>query len=392
MKHRAGRLSVGLGRYVAPITLAAFVAGGCGGTASGVASSPSPAPTQSGPLEIGVAGTSMWALSQNGLFLSTDEGQQWAAISLPSGASAASVAAVATAPSRPIWAAVLESGDLHLYRRTVDGEWADTILVPKWPDIVTQYGSPDTVMIEPGPSQIVAVTATIHVGMTSAFSTLFVSADDGQTFQGQPPQVASDTNTAWWSVTMISPQSGVLVAGPVHQRLFSTSDGGATWSAVPISTVSSSTLFGLGTPSVSGSGVRILLTAKTDAGESVSVLVSDDEGLTFHASSQTPLSLPKYDAPVTASALDSTVWVIPPGGGKLYESSSDGQDWTAVDAPSLPADTLSISLSSSSSATAVVQNNQCTGWKSSCTSFASLLSTTDAGHTWVSVALPTGAS
>jgi photosystem II stability/assembly factor-like uncharacterized protein len=332
----------------------------------------------------GMDGSSLWMVSKTEVSVSRDLGRGWALLPPPSGLDVESIEALITAPDRPLFIASLEGEGVHVFRWAEDGPWVDAMLVPTWPAIVKQYGAPDMVTMAVGPEGLISVTATVHVGMTSAFSSLFISTDDGLSFKERPPATASDTDTLWWAIAMASSSSGVLIAGPARQWLFHTSDGGTTWSPVPLG-LDESDGYQLGDPTVNGLEIEVPVTVETTGGEAVSILVSNNSGQTFTKPSGSPLELPRYNPPVVADTLGPTTWVVGPDGGHVYVSADRGQTWASIDAPTLPPDILTINLSSSTDATAEIMSTSCTGSKSGCQDSRYLLSTIDGGKTWTAI-------
>jgi hypothetical protein len=126
------------------------------GTSSNPSSSPTSAPVAGDlPGSVSLSGSSAWMLLDSGLSVSDDAGRTWATVPLPSSVASAAVAAVTTAPSRPIWLAV-KSGDGYLLYRKVDAaaSWSSVLLTPSWallPSDQGIQGPADMVRITPGP-------------------------------------------------------------------------------------------------------------------------------------------------------------------------------------------------------------------------------------------------
>lgn len=357
-----------------------------GGRSSG-APSASPSSTQQHLLEgkVGFAGAAGWTLSPTGLAVSEDGGTQWSAVSLPAGVMASLIVAVAHRAAGPLWIAVTDGQGVDLYRRLDPaGQWSSTRLLPSWPAVAAWNGPPDTVSITPGPAGLVTVVTSLRVGMSSGFSSLFVSSDAGATFEQHPAPSESEVNVVWWSATLVTPQSGVVVAGPTQEQLFHTSDGGTSWSAASGAGLPAVGTYGLGTPVVVGADLELPITSEmSDGSETFSLFISHDGGATFSDTGGSAVHVaPDYNAPAISDSLGQVTWVVPPSGGTIFESTNQGRTWTTVAATGLSEGVLRISLTSPVSATAVMVSSSCTGYKTGCQSQGYLMGTTDGGRTW----------
>ena len=333
---------------------------------------------------VGLNGSEAWTLSDSGLSLSQDGGRTWSPMSLPSGVSSSAVLTVSAAAGRAVWLAVLESDGVRLFSRP-DGSstWSSKLLAPTWAASSEAGGQPvQSVIVTPGPSGLVTVAETIGLGMSTAADALFVSTDDGQTFT-QHPATASGSSF-WASVTFVSSQAGALVEGPgtaPHVIQF-TSDGGNTWSSPAITGLPADGLYQFGPSLLNGSDIEVPVTTYTSAGAADSnffLLISHDGGATFApAGTAIPSAGNFYPA---FDSLGQVTWVAL-GGSVLKETPDGGQTWTTVTAAGLPAGASSIQLTGPTSATAMVQENGCTGNKTGCYNRTYLVATTDGGHTW----------
>jgi photosystem II stability/assembly factor-like uncharacterized protein len=336
------------------------------------------------PAPVTLSGSSAWMLLASGVSLSNDGGRTWTTTPLPSGVTSAKVAAVATAPGRPLWLAVRSGGGYRLYRKPDGGTaWSSVQLTPSWGSL-SWGGTADMVRLTPGPGSLVTVAETMAGGNTSAITSLFVSNDDGKTFIQHPPRNGSDPNaySYWNSVTFATPKTGLVIAGPStypHDFLH-TSDGGATWSAAEVTGLPEAPYYTPDTPLLAGSDILVPVSiCGPDCGPSTFVLlVSHDGGATLGAAGAAiPIGVNAYPA---VAALGSTVWVA--AGNAIEESADGGRTWTAVPAGGLPAGVTSMALTGPNSATAVIGESGCRGFKADCWSSRYLVATTDGCRTW----------
>jgi photosystem II stability/assembly factor-like uncharacterized protein len=108
------------------------------------------------------------------------------------------------------------------------------------------------------------------------------------------------------------------------------------------------------------------------------LLVSHDGGATFDPMG---VPIPSGGNASAVAALGSITWVST-GGGIIQETTDGGQTWTAVTAAGLPINVSSLDLTGPTSATAVVVDSGCAGFKTDCWYRNYLVATTDGGRTW----------
>jgi photosystem II stability/assembly factor-like uncharacterized protein len=356
---------------------------------TGAPSAP-PSPSASGPLpgdlpgSVTLSGSSAWMLLDNGVSISNDAGRTWTAVALPSGVASSTVRAVAVAPGRPVWLAVHSGDGYRLYRKpNAAAPWSSVLLTPSWALLPYTSGPADMVKITPGPGSIVTVAETMSGGSSGAFSSLFVSTDDGKSFVQHPPRSSSEANMYWASVTFTTAESGLVIAGPdTYSHVFlHTSDGGTTWSESKVTGLPAAPNYTPGTPMLIGSNIQVPVTicAAECSTSTFLLLVSHDGGATF---SPQGVAVPAGDAAGDATgSLGPITWTAT-GGGIIQETTDGGQTWTAVAATGLPINVTTFDLTGPTSATAVVVDSGCAGFKTDCWYRYYLVATTDGGRTW----------
>jgi hypothetical protein len=334
---------------------------------------------------VGFYGATAWILSAGGLSVSQDGGRSWTAVALPDRMPSSSVLAVSAALGRAVWLAAVEGDGIRLYRKAeAAASWSSTPLMPSWPAISGVSGQPiESAILTPGPAGLVTVAETIGTGNFNASTSLFVSTDDGKTFVQHPPPVSNDAAALYWdSVTFVTPSSGVvdLRAGTADPtELLHTSDGGATWLKVSPATISTFDNRYYGKPVIVGSDIEVPMSSWTaDGTTTFSLMVSHDGGATF-APLGTPLQVGAYTA--SSDTLGQVTWVVAGAVSTIYETSDAGQTWTSV----TPAGVQYVGdfhLTGPASATAVIGESGCNGFKTDCWSRSYLVATTDGGRTW----------
>jgi photosystem II stability/assembly factor-like uncharacterized protein len=352
-----------------------------------VASSSPAGPSTTGPVPADLPGTvtlngsSAWMLLDSGISLSNDAGRTWATVPLPADIASSAVKAVATAPNRPIWLAV-QSGDGYLLYRKANATvaWSSVLLTPSWTLLPSVSGPADMVMITPGPGNLITVAETQSGGSTGAVTSLFISTDDGASFVQHPPHSGSEANMYWKSVTFTTPQTGLVIDGPdtYPHNFLHTTDGGSTWSESRIAGLPEAPNYEVGAPFLVGSDIAVPVTIfGVDTGATTFILlVSHDGGASF-----APQGVAIPAGSITVGTLGQIVW-LPTGSGIVEETADGGQTWTAVTATGLPINVSSLALTSPTSATAVVIDSGCEGFKTNCYYRNYLVATTDGGRTW----------
>ena len=357
---------------------------------------PSASPTQSAAPNIatpnyllgtvGMNGSAAWALSDSGLSLSQDGGRTWSAVVLPTGVQSSAVLGVSAVHDRAVWLAVNGKAGVVIYRKSGTDAWTSTPpLLPSWAAAAEWTGQPvQSVGVTPGPAGLVTVTETIGLGNSTAAEALFVSTDDGHTFAQHPPKAPS-SGSVWSSVVFATSQTGALVsgAGTNPHEISYTSNGGDTWSKAAVSGLPAPAAgdYELGQLLLVGSDIELPVTtfATGSTDYTFLLLVSHDGGATFAPAGTAIPSVgnafPAFDS------LGQVSWAVF-GAAAVHETADGGQTWTTVAAAGLPKGVASIHLTGTTSATAVVAETGCTGFKTGCYNRTYLVATTDGGATW----------
>jgi photosystem II stability/assembly factor-like uncharacterized protein len=386
---------VGRARFKSVILLTTCLAiSGCGtgidSPSAGGDVSPTTAPTVPGHQiagRFGSTGSALWLVSEAGLSTSDDGGLHWQTHSLPAGVTASAIADAAWVPERRLWIAVPSDEGVHLYGMAMgSSSWSDKLLIPTWPSEAGAAGPAGSVEITPGPGGLLTVAATVPGGTDVAFSSLFLSTDDGQTFVEHPASPGSPANVTWNQLVFADPQSGVVVGGTSRNTLLHTSDGGTSWTEVSATGAPTSGSYYLGNPVVVDADIEVPLIALPSNGKGVtlSLLLSHDGGATFAGSTGSPLDLGTAVNPALAS-YGKILWAAPAVGGQVYETADEGRTWTSVAAASLPSGVSILVLTSATSATALIGLIGCQGFVPNCWTSAYLVDTTDGGRTWTAV-------
>ena len=331
---------------------------------------------------LGFNGLMVWNQTDSGIDVSHDAGRTWSQVGLAD-VQAASILAISGAPGRALWIAAKDGMGVRLFRRPdAGGSWSSTLLVPSWPTIFDVNGQPiESVILTPGPAGVVTVAETIGVGNSVADTSLFISTDDGMSFTQHQPSAGSLANLYWESVTLVTPDSGVVVEGSnIPVDLIHTPDAGTTWVTSLISGLPAVDVNYFGTPVANGTDIEVSVTswASTDNNNvNFAILTSHDGGATFKVGTLLPIGPNGFQT----DTLGLVTWGFDWGTGTLYQTNDGGQTWSSLDA-ALPNGVGRIHLTGPDSAVAVYSDSSCNTLRADCHQGTYLMSTTDGGRTW----------
>jgi len=187
----------------------------------------------------------------------------------------------------------------------------------------------------------------------------------------------------WASVTFTTAESGLVIAGPdTYPHVFlHTSDGGSTWSESKVAGLPAAPNYTPWPPMLVGSDIQVPVTiCGTDCSTTAFLLlVSHDGGASFNPQG---VGIPAAANPIGAvGSLGQEIWVST-GGGPLQETTDGGRTWTSVTQTGLPMNVSVLDLTGPTSATAVVIDSGCSGFKTDCWYRNYLVATTDGGRSW----------
>jgi photosystem II stability/assembly factor-like uncharacterized protein len=286
------------------------------------------------------------------------------------------VSAVSADAGGHVWLAISHARTVDVYRRGPAATgWTRQVLSVS-PGGYDVGGAAPTVAITPEAAGLLTIEAFWILGNASAYSDLFVSADDGSHFS-EHPYIGLHLGPP----VFVDQQHGVVVAGPASTVVDRTSDGGASWRLVPppgLTTTTQGLTYG---PAAVVDGDLEVVASRTsdDGAQQVWLDRSTDGGATFAAIEQPPLSIPaaQSDGDVPGSFLGDVVWLI--GVGRIYRSSDGGRSWRTVPTT---VELQAISVLGAQSAIGVAGNSACAVGKSQCSLSQYLVRTSDGGQSW----------
>jgi photosystem II stability/assembly factor-like uncharacterized protein len=289
-----------------------------------------------------------------------------------------SITTITAAGGRGLWLAVWRRPAIDLYHLDAGlAGWSHRTLVPSLPSSLGFLaGQLPGVSITLAPTNVVTVVACWGITGTQAYSTLFISSDDGITFAQHPTDIGLFVS----SDTFLSPQPGIIVAGPVNNDLYRTADGGASWVPVTIPGPPSGPAVSYGTPGVAGTQLLLpVIVTSSDGAQALSIYRSTDAGAAFVGPTGPPLNLQASlsAGDVSPAIAGSLIWL--PARGRIYQTTNAGATWTTV---MTAQSAYPISLISSSQAIGTAADSGCRSFKTDCYNYSYLIATTDGGRSW----------
>lgn len=218
-------------------------------------------------------GRTAWPLTATRLSVSWDAGRDWSAAALPAGVAPSSITAITAAGGRGLWLVAWRRLAIELYHLDAGlAGWSRRTLAPSLPSsLAFLRGQRPGVSITLAPASVVTVVADRGITSTQAYSTLLISTDDGLTFAQHPADIGLFVS----SDTFLSPQRGLIVAGPVNNDPYRTADGGASWSPVTIPGLPSGpavSYVSYGTPAAAGTQLLLpVIVTSSDGAQALSI-------------------------------------------------------------------------------------------------------------------------
>lgn len=307
---------------------------------------------------------------------SADSGQSWAPLRLPAKVASGHCIAVT---SGQISAVTVDSAGMA-YRRSTDGgaTWSRIAVPLSEPTGAAQLAlSPD--------GKRAAILATLPgTANSGGLGELFVQTSDGRLVARSAPV---DGSLAWVGNRLL------LSGGPLDSRLYTSDNGGASWTRRAIGGVLAPSFnldpatasIGMSLPGPAGS---VLLPVTTHAGTSSSVqLYSSATGVSFIPATRVPLaaSAAPGSTAVVSPAGTGRYLVAEPGSTRMHLVTRSGQ--LAFTAMGLPGPVDSLSFSDAGHGLAQLTLRSCGKSKAECSESVQLFQTADGGRSWHRAAL-----
>lgn len=329
-----------------------------------------------------VSATTGWALTSERLARTTDGGSTWIDIT-PAGVTPSQLIAVRFLDETHGWAIVPGSqsptppgATVLLAYRTSDGgaTWNSA------PVGATSYGGA-------GPASVVFVDSlhgwlVVQLESSSQFTPgdLFTTLDGGLTWSKARIPVAGH-------ISFTSPTMGWVSGGGPGDQMFRTQDGGASWTRQTVALPAGQTQPVYGVPHQVGSTDVLFTTFASERNAGAGAYVSRDGGATWQLVGSVAAARPiPVAVTVRVAIVDAQNWfAVFPDAQKVYRTTNGGSSFSAVVPAGLPVGVADISFVSANEGWALNQYGGCTAGKTTCTEFGILSQTKDGGTTWTAL-------
>lgn len=212
---------------------------------------------------------------------------------------------------------------------------------------------------------------------------LFSTVDGGATWT----QITVPTGDP---VAFVNQSFGWNAGGPAGDKLFLTRDGGKTWQqkdvAVPKEFAYSSPSYALPRFQNDREGVLpVTFAGSADGPSAVGFYISQDGGQTWQLTLTLPLQ-EKFEAAGQAHTqiVDQQTWIVAPQeGGKLLKTADSGTSSQVVSSADFPSGVVQMIFATPAVGWARFSTTTCATPKTSCQTKEQLLQTTDGGQRWL---------
>lgn len=335
-----------------------------------------------GPNNIG------WVLDDAGVRLTHDAGESWSVVTPPSllGA-AARIRGVGFYSASLGWVVATSRADQSGLQgvdvfRTSDGgaTWRQTEIAPPSLANVDAGTAPASVSSPDG----VRVWVNLKAVSSAIFNVgdLYRSGDGGATWEQQEAPSGD-------AVRFFSGAEGWTTAGPAHERLMWTQDGGRKWSDVtqavlPQTIAGASIRFGL-PAQLSDTGRMATVETVNGTATKTIIVVSEDRGKTWSVRAQRTIEPTRT---LEAVAVGQHVELVSSGGTGDESSSDQGRTWTPLRRSGVRGNLTRVSADSAGHLWALDVNGSCTGFKTGCQTSVRLVRSAVAAASWDPVPTP----
>lgn len=333
--------------------------------------------------------TQGWLLVGQRLFRTSDGGQTWHEISpsIPSDAVVQDIAFTDSNTGWMLWTTAASDGVINyqLAWTTDQGTtWTNyTLSIFEPGEIASNVEKADMGWLD-------AQTGWISVKQNSSsnfsIGTLFTTSDGGNSWSRFTLPVAD-------SVSFSDPQTGWAVGGPANDQVFLTQDGGASWENIQPANIPENTQTVVYPPRDSN-GQSTLVTTHTGAENTLNVYALNASNDAWRLVDEIELDLEPGILGLSGLDPQNFVAVIP--GTTSIVRMTDGQLNVLENADGLSSSIVELDMVSGEAGWAKAVDSDCATESSSdhgavavsCSSTTSLLQTTDGGLTWQTVSLP----
>jgi photosystem II stability/assembly factor-like uncharacterized protein len=304
-------------------------------------------------------------LSNGGLRLSSDDGNTWRSVQLPTGSQTWKTATVAS-DQIALVAGLNAKGATVGVTTKAGGSWSLSPLVTSIPDV-----SSDVALASDGSIGI----AMVRFASSSNFAVgeVFSTADWGAWSRHEAPTAGkiavTDQGTVW------------LAGGPINDQLWRSRDLGVTWSRITLPSVGNT--YAVDVPRAVGNGVLILpVTVANPSGTADEVFLRSADGLNWRVLVRMRTSaLIGAGVRLPTAVVGDRLYVVDPSAAGTYVAGPSGVVQEIVSS-GLPSGVTSIAFNVRGNGWANVTNVQCATDKRTCSSLQAIFRTLDGGRSW----------
>jgi hypothetical protein len=306
-----------------------------------------------------------WTLSNGALKISSDTGNSWRSLQLPS-AYQPWKAAVVVSDQMALIAGLNAKGALVGVTTSAGGNWSVAPLITSIPGV-----SGDVALASDG--KLDAALVRFATSSNFAAGEVFSSVDGTAWTRYKAPTAGkiaiTDKNVIW------------LAGGPINDQLWQSRDFGATWTRVTLPSLGGR--YTIDTPHAAGSGALILpVTLISSAGTADEIFLRSSDGLAWQSVGRvrtTALIGPGVRLPTAIAG--NRLYVANPNGTRTYIMKPSGLVLEVV-SDGLPNGVSDIAFDARGNGWATVTNAQCLADKRTCSSLEAILRTLDGGSSW----------
>lgn len=331
-----------------------------------------------------------WVRSGSELYITTNAGASWRRVDLPADPPAGRV--VALSGPEHFMTLGLAKGHLSLFE-TDDGgaKWRETPLAPNRQLAAYEFG-PGSIRADLETSGTSSAGALVSVGLTDSYHSVYFATREGRTWTHHDAPGGRDGPGCRGMALATDGTAWLACGGVVSERLYRTTDEGATWTPISLSVagVPAGGTVAISAPRAFRGGPVILplTTASPDGTGSARFFVSRDGGQSFSEAARVALETgigAGVAAPAAVVAPD--FWVVAePSGSRLYTFTGSARP-TVVSPNGLSQGVDSISFATPSKGWAVTTTRTCdqtapNGKGINCTNRSGIVATGDGGENW----------
>ena len=324
-----------------------------------------------------------WALTADGLYLTSDGGASWRSIAVPGPRTDRGVLGVTFRDPNDGWLATLDSADpsatsFDVWRTSDGGQGWTKAVLPEGANRSDVMGAVQFVPLDAS-----HLFLLVEGGMPTGWTSDLYESHDGGTTWSADRTTGEGVSGA---LAFADANHGVIAGGAAGNLLIATSDGGRSWKRVTVPVAAGTSeqptaFFSAPTFWDRTSGAITVNYGDENGPTAFGVLVTHDAGQSWTLASRVPLA-PTQSNAVAATFLTPTEWLAIPDSGTLLTTIDAGRTWSTSPMSSLPGGVLPVTFVDPQHGWAQVGLGVCLNFKSDCQERTGLYATSDGGRTW----------